>query len=269
MSSPSITSAEYRVSRVVSDVRIEAVARYLIALSIAVFGVAHLISGDFVTRVAPRVPAWVPWPSLWAYITGVALIGGAVTIARGNRKAAIVCGSAFLILALLLHLPIALQDPTNGGKWTSLGKGLTLAGCCFIIARTLDGPKLSLSLERLLAAGKYFFTAFLILCGIEHFLYAQFVATLLPPWIPGHLFWTYFAGVALIAGGVGMTIPQTSKIACLMSGLMILSWVPLVHIPLALKDWGPGQVVPVFEALAFGSAAVLESIREHRAPREV
>jgi uncharacterized membrane protein len=235
-----------------------AIARYLIALSVAAFGAEHLIFGAFVTRVAPDLPSWMPWHTFWAWLTGTALLAGAAGIARGHRRTAIVFGISILLAALLLHLPIALRNPTNGGDWTNFGKGLTLAGCLFIVARTLPGPKLSPPLERLLACGKYFLAAFLVLCGVEHFLYAEFVASLIPPWIPWHSFWTYFAGIALIAGGLGIAVPRTTALACRLSGWMILAWVPLVHIPLALHDWKqPAQVVPVFEALAFGCAAVL------------
>jgi uncharacterized membrane protein len=110
----------------------------------------------------------------------------------------------------------------------------------------------------------------MILCGYLHFVADVFVASLIPQWIPWHFFWTYFAGVALIAGGLGMLVPKTTQWATLLSGVMILAWVPLVHIPLALRNLrDPGQSVPVFEALSFGTAAVLayrlERLR-HKSP---
>ena len=57
---------------------------------------------------------------------------------------------------------------------------------------------------------------------------------------------------ALIAGGIGVTIPRTRWIAGVLSGTMIFSWVFLVHIPRALAS-PPGttnETVAVFEALA-------------------
>ena len=39
------------------------------------------------------------------------------------------------------------------------------------------------------------------------------VATLVPAWIPNPTFWTYFAGVALIAGGIGLVLVATSRLA--------------------------------------------------------
>ena len=79
------------------------------------------------------------------------------------------------------------------------------------------------------------------------------------------MFFTLFAGVLLICGGIGTMVPITTRIASLLSGIMILAWVPLIHIPLALKNLrNPGESVPVFEALAFGSMAILAFTADSR-----
>ena len=67
----------------------------------------------------------------------------------------------------------------------------------------------------------------MMLGGIQHFIYTDFVATLIPAWIPGHLFWTYFAGVVLIAGGAGLIFSQTARLAAALTGVMLLLWVVL------------------------------------------
>lgn len=53
------------------------------------------------------------------------------------------------------------------------------------------------------------FSAFLFLSGTQHFLYARFVAKLVPAWIPEPMFWAYAAGAALLAGGMGLLRPFT------------------------------------------------------------
>jgi len=101
--------------------------------------------------------------------------------------------------------------------------------------------------------GRFCLGAFMILAGIQHFQFAQFVQTLVPVWIPGHLFWTYFAGVALIAGGFGLFLPPTARLAAVLTGLMIFLWVVLLHIPRALAaapEQARNEWVAVFEALA-------------------
>ena len=76
---------------------------------------------------------------------------------------------------------------------------------------------------------------------------------LVPAWIPGHMFWTYFAGVALIAGGVGLLLPQTARLAAALSGVMIFLWVVLLHVPRAMAATDAqsrNEWTAVFEALA-------------------
>jgi uncharacterized membrane protein len=95
---------------------------------------------------------------------------------------------------------------------------------------------------------------FLIITGIQHFLFTPFVASLIPDWFPGDpVFWTYFAGIALIAGGTGLQNPRTAPLAALLSGLMVFSWVWIVHLPRALGD--VTDKIAVFEALAVSGIA--------------
>jgi uncharacterized membrane protein len=116
-------------------------------------------------------------------------------------------------------------------------------------------------LARFIPLGRFFLAAFLILCGIEHFIYVEFVKSLVPSWIPGDVFWTYCTGVALVAGGVGIIIPLTSRLAGALSGLMIFLWVFLVHIPRALVDLSnSNETTAVFEALAFSGVAFIVAV---------
>ena len=113
--------------------------------------------------------------------------------------------------------------------------------------------------------------AFLVLAGIQHFLFPQFVMTLVPAWIPGPLFWTYFAGVSLIAGGVGLALPPTARLAAVFVGGMIFTWLLVLHIPRALAASGPGAATnewtAVIEALAFSAVAFALVARPRRVMR--
>jgi uncharacterized membrane protein YphA (DoxX/SURF4 family) len=81
---------------------------------------------------------------------------------------------------------------------------------------------------------------------------------LVPAWIPNHYFWTYFAGVALIAGGLGLVVEKTKRWPALLSGGMIFTWFVILHIPRALAaphdamEWSS-----VCESLAFSGMAFL------------
>jgi len=244
--------------------RIAPVARFLFALAILAFGIQHLLYGEFVTRVVPKLPAWIPWHSFWAYATGLILItaGAAILLQKRARLAAELLGALILLSVLAFYLPPLLVTPILGPLWTNAGKALALSGGAFLVAGSLPptdtGWRVFRFLDRLIPPAPFFLSAFLIIAGIQHFLYATFVATLVPSWIPGHLFWTYFAGIALIAGGLGMLIPKVKVPAALLSGIMILLWVVLLHIPRAISaPHDSNETTAVFEALAISATAFL------------
>jgi uncharacterized membrane protein len=112
--------------------------------------------------------------------------------------------------------------------------------------------------------GPVLFAVFLIVCGVQHFWYAVFVRDLVPAWLPARLFWTYFTGAALVAGGVGILVPRTSRLAATCSGVMIFLWVLLLHIPRAVA--GPQhafETAGAFEALALSGVAFLVAGRAY------
>jgi uncharacterized membrane protein len=243
--------------------------RLFFAVGLVGWGIQHLIAGDFVTRVVPSWPTWIPARSFWAYLVGAGLIaaGAAIILRIKARAVALTFGLLAFLSFVFLHLPITAGDVLLGGSWTRAGKALVMCGGSLCVAVSLareerDTPTGLLASakvrEGIVLWGRVCLGAFMILCGIQHFMYVPFVASLVPTWIPGAVFWTYFAAVALIAGGVGLVVPRVTWLAAVLSGAMIFSWVFLVHVPLALRDpRNHGSVAAVFEALAFSGVAFL------------
>lgn len=69
----------------------------------------------------------------------------------------------------------------------------------------------------------------MILFSFAHFAYAPFVATLVPPWIPWHLFWVYFCGAALLAAGTALVLNRVSRLATTLLGIMIAIFILTIH----------------------------------------
>jgi uncharacterized membrane protein YphA (DoxX/SURF4 family) len=236
--------------------------RLFFAASLAAFGAQQLLFGDFVPGRAPAWPAGVPGQLVWAYGTGALLIaiGAAIALDNKAREASLVAAGLIFVWAFLRNIPVALADKIYGGGWTNLGKGLVLTGGALAVASLIRAnPKLTW-------AGRISLGVFLISSGIQHFLFVQFVKTLVPTWIPPDpVFWTYFAAVALIAGGAGLMVPRTTRLAAALSGLMIFLWVLVLHIPRALQAPDAAQIrnewIAVFEALAFSGIAFVLTAR--------
>jgi uncharacterized membrane protein len=240
--------------------------RLFFAISIVAFGVQQLMTGGFV-RLVPPLPAWIPAHSSWASVVGAVLIFAGVAIGMGTRArpAAAVLAVLILLMTLFLHLPQVAANPLVGFVWTNPFKALAMLGGVIILAGALPerhagrSSFLARLFETLRPLGPLSLGGFLLLGGAQHFVYADFVAQLVPAWIPpGQRFWVYLTGVALIAGGVGIMLPKTRRLAALMSGIMIFLWVVLLHIPRALADLhNAGETSGVFEALALSGVAFI------------
>jgi uncharacterized membrane protein len=234
------------------------VGRLFFATSLVAFGVQQVLFGDFVPGRAPAWPADVLGRLVWAYGTGVLFIaiGAAIALDRRARESALVAAGLIFLWAFLRNMPAALADKIYGGAWTALGKGLALTGGALAVAGLVRADR------RLTWAGRVGLGAFLISSGVQHFLFVDFVMSLVPTWIPPDpRFWTYFAGVALIAGGAGIMVPRTSRLAAALSGLMIFLWLLVLHIPRALAAPDPAsrqnEWIAVVEALAMSGIALV------------
>lgn len=220
--------------------------RYCLGAAVAASGLMQIVNAGFV-RLVPKLPAWVSAPELCAIAFGVVLvvIGGAVLTGYKTRLAALSLAGLLLIL-FGFRVP---ELAANSGALVNPVKILALLGGVLLVGGR--GEK-----ETRVAA--VLFGIFFLVCGWAHFQYSGFVDTMVPAWIPpNQRFWTYFSAVALLAGGVGVLIPPTRRLAGILSGAMIFLWVLLLHIPLALKMRNAFELAAVFEALALTGVAWL------------
>jgi uncharacterized membrane protein len=246
--SPETTALEWRIGRL------------FFALSVVASGIYQLVTGRYVNLV-PVDPARLP-PAWQPYFFGVlfVLIGVALLVRRAVSAAAITLGALLLVLFFGFSLPLALEHASTGYVWVDPLMELALLGGVGMAAARRDGSRGS-SLDRVFETATRFapfaLGAFLAYCGAAHFPYAKYVASLIPPWIPAHVFWTYFAAIALIAGGIGVLVPRTARLAATLSGIMLFSWVFLVHIPLAINTHNVGEVSRGFQALSDSAVAFM------------
>jgi uncharacterized membrane protein len=267
MTTTPLTVAPMRWSVPYADT-LSRVGRYCVAGGLIGFAIGNMIVGDFIAGRGPVWPAGAPGKVAFAYVTAALLLVAAAWIIRGMRGIwPLVCVSATIaVWALLRNLPLALADHQLGGAWTNLGKSLALSGGMLGVAASLLGAHPSESHDsrraRLDLVGRCSLGAFFLLAGIQHFLFAPFVQTLVPAWVPAPLFWTYVAGVGLIASGVGLVLPPTKRLAAAMSGMMVLTWLIVLHIPRGLAMNNQNEWTAVIEALTFGGIALAMARRE-------
>jgi uncharacterized membrane protein len=109
--------------------------------------------------------------------------------------------------------------------------------------------------------GRIFVAISLMVFGVQHFIYGGFVATLVPAFMPGRLFWAYFVGVAFVAAAIGILTKMLARPAATMLGVMFFLFVVLLHIPRIVGNSSDGnEWTSGFVALAMcGGAWILAS----------
>ncbi len=246
--------------------QLKPIGRIFYGLGIAGIGILHFIYPGFRPVVLPIPAEETVHLEVFVYIVGALLTIAGLFIAsgRGTRTAALLLGIFLLLLFLLGHLPNRLiNDPANVGAWTDALKLLALCGGAFIVTKLFPGhddEKLSDAPRKIAFMGKYFFAIMLIVFGIDHFLYADFVKTLVPEWIGANLVWTYIGGGALIGLGLSIILNIKMNLAGLLGGVMLLLWLVLLHIPRAISMASMtdgNEIVSVFECLAFSGMSFL------------
>ena len=117
-------------------------------------------------------------------------------------------------------------------------------------------------MDRIISPGRIFIAISLVVFGIQHFLYANFVATLVPAWMPGRLFWAYFVGVAFVAAAVGAVVPKMTRPAGILLGILFFLFVVTLHVPrIAAHSRDGNEWTSGFVALAMcGGAWILASV---------
>jgi uncharacterized membrane protein len=86
-------------------------------------------------------------------------------------------------------------------------------------------------LDKLMPFGRLFYAIPLAVFAGEHFTIGRLMASGIPSWIPAHVFWVYFVGVALVAAALSIVVKKYSQLAATLLGTMILLFVVLLHIP--------------------------------------
>jgi uncharacterized membrane protein len=208
----------------------------------------QLLRLDFVQ--GPLIaPQWVPWRLFWACASALVLVvtGLGVAMDRERRLAGVLMSGVLLLGVALFHLPGAGAVLHDGVARTRAFETLALFSAALLLTWPAAAP-----------VGSALFAASLAVFGIQHFMYAAFIATLIPSWIPWPLFWAYFTGIAFIAASGAIVAGPLARLAAALLGLMFLLWAVVLHAPRVLAHLSDaGELNSALVALAFSGASWL------------
>jgi uncharacterized membrane protein len=113
--------------------------------------------------------------------------------------------------------------------WGMIGAGIAalVAGLFFVRARFAAAS----GVGRILVLGPVFEAVALAIFAAEHFLAARDLMGIVPRWLPGPLFWTYFVGAALLAAAVSFITWRYVRWSASLLALLFLIIVATVDLP--------------------------------------
>ena len=215
--------------------RIASVSHVLFAAVMIAIGIVGLIKGNF-------TPIWAPIPydshalaylcSFLSLATGLGLLWQRIAAA-----AARVLFVSLLLWFLLLRVPNIILSPTFGVFWPGFVIAAMLAGSWILYAWfASDWDKQRLGF----VTGKIGLRIASVLCGLAliffgfaHFYDLKDTVSLVPAWLPWHVFWAYFTGSTFIAAGLAVLTGVYARLAAALAALQmgmftLLIWVPIV-----------------------------------------
>jgi len=113
--------------------------------------------------------------------------------------------------------------------WGMIGAGIAslVTGLFLVRARFAAAS----GIGKVLVLGPVFEAVALAIFAAEHFLAARDLSAIVPRWIPGALFWTYFVGAALLAAAISFIAWRYVRWSASLLALLFLIFVATIHLP--------------------------------------
>lgn len=93
-------------------------------------------------------------------------------------------------------------------------------------------------LDKLIALGPVFVASPLAVFAAEHFVDARIIMTLVPAWMPAHLFWAYFVGCAWIAAATSLAAMKYLRLSGTLLGVAFFLFVLMMDLPATIAHPG-------------------------------
>jgi uncharacterized membrane protein len=212
------------------------------AVALAIFAAEHFLSAHDLATIVPR---WLPAPLFWTYFVGAALLAAAISfiVWRYVRWSASLLALLFLIIVATIDLPNLPGHIHVRLFWTLAVRETAFAGGAMVLAGSQwpRGKSTSTAGPTLILVGRSIVAATFIFYAIEHFLFPRYVpgvplGKMTPDWVPAPALLAYIVGATLLAAGIGLMIPRTSRTAAALVGTVLLLLTIFFYVPILIKE---------------------------------
>ncbi len=119
-----------------TDTRALRIAQLVFGAALIPIGLSHFVYLDL---TAPLVPAWLPFHTGWAYVTGAAHIAAGVGVLLGiyPRLAAAMEAAMLSAFTGLVWIPAILATPTTQNVWSEFTISLAISAGAWVVAASI------------------------------------------------------------------------------------------------------------------------------------
>jgi uncharacterized membrane protein len=232
------------------------------AAALAVFAAEHFLMSRELSTIVPR---WLPGPLFWTYFVGIALLAAAVSFIawRQVRWSAPLLALLFLIIVATIDLPNLPSHLQERLFWTLTFRELCFAGGAMVLAGSLWTNAAGATLR---LVGRVIIAVTFVFYAVEHFLFPRHVPgvpleKITPTWFPAPVVLSWFVGIVLLFGALGLLIRRTTRIAAAGTGLVLLLLTAFFYVPIMVTELHSPLAVEgvnyVFDTMLFAATALL------------
>ena len=162
---------------------------------------------------------------------------------------------------LLFKVPVIVHAPTVAVPYESCGETAAITAGAWMLYAWFAAPGdrrwLGFAVgDKGVRIAEGLYGLALLAFGSSHFAYAGETAALVPGWLPWHLVWAYFFGLAYVAAGAAMLVGLYARLAATLSAFQmglftLLVWVPVVVAGANAFQWSEFVVSSALTASAW------------------
>jgi uncharacterized membrane protein YphA (DoxX/SURF4 family) len=162
------------------------------------------------------------------------------------------------VRCVISYVPGLVAQPRDPRNWTSGFELIALGGAAISLLREKTFAQNDRLFVRAGLVGRVLFGTSLLVFAIQHFLYARFIAGLIPSWIPLRVPWAYLVGVLFLAAALSIMTGVLGRLAATLLSVMFFIWVWIVHLPRVFSNPLDGREwTSLFVALSMCAGALI------------
>ena len=250
--------------------RIASVGHGVFAAVLIAIGIVGLVKSEY-AAIWDGVPKNFPARDVLPYLCALVALacGLGLLWPRSAIVAARMLLGYLLVWMLIFKGRYIVLAPLQEGSYQSTGENAVIVAGAWVLyawlANDWDRQRLGFATgDKGVRIARVFYGFAMIAFGFSHFAYLENTVSLIPDWLPGHMFWACFTGTAYLAAGVGVLTGVYARLAATLSAVQMGSFLFLVWLPIVLAgkmtDFNWGEIV-VNCALVAGAWVVVDSYR--------